>query len=145
MLIPIGHEHQQVTRLPWVTITLVAANVAAFLLTLPLVNQHAEEVRLRALQVVQFAREHPYLRLPKQFVRVIPARRPPPNLAPEVIAEEQVRLDSLMSQFQARASASVYRTYGYIPAEPRLLAMFTSMFMHGGWLHLIGNMLFLWL
>ncbi|MBI4839922.1 MAG: rhomboid family intramembrane serine protease [candidate division NC10 bacterium] len=145
MLIPIGHEHQQVTRLPWVTITLVAANVAVFLLTLPIMNQHAEEVRLRAREVVQFAREHPYLRLPKQFVRVVPARRPPPNLAPEVIAEEQVRLDSLMSQFQARASASVYRTYGYIPAEPRLLAMFTSMFMHGGWLHLIGNMLFLWL
>ena len=52
MLIPIGHEHQQVTRLPWVTITLVAANVAVFLLTLPLVNQHAEEVRLRAREVV---------------------------------------------------------------------------------------------
>jgi len=145
MLIPIGHESQQVTRLPWVTITLVAANVAVFLLTLPLVNQHAEEVRQRAREVVQFAREHPYLRLPNQFARVIPAGRPPPNLGPEVIAEEQARLDGLMSQFQASASASVYRTYGYIPAEPRLLSMFTSMFMHGGWFHLIGNMLFLWL
>ncbi len=28
-----------------------------------------------------------------------------------------------------------------IPAE---LTVFTSMFMHGGWMHLIGNMLFLW-
>jgi membrane associated rhomboid family serine protease len=25
-----------------------------------------------------------------------------------------------------------------------LLALFTSMFLHGGWLHIIGNMLFLW-
>ena len=145
MLIPIGHAEQQVTRLPWVTITLVAANVAAFLLTLPIVDRHAEETRLRAREVVQFAREHPYLSLPKQFSRLMPARRPPLNLSNEVLAEEQARLDGLVSQLQATMSASVYRTYGYIPAEPRLLALFTSMFMHGGWFHLIGNMLFLWL
>src|SRR5947209_4832354 len=26
-----------------------------------------------------------------------------------------------------------------------LLTIFTSMFMHGGWLHILGNMLFLWI
>ncbi len=31
-----------------------------------------------------------------------------------------------------------------IPASPYVTA-FTSMFMHGGWLHLIGNMLFMWI
>ena len=31
---------------------------------------------------------------------------------------------------------------GYIPAS---LTILTSMFMHGGWLHLIGNMVFLWI
>jgi membrane associated rhomboid family serine protease len=48
--------------------------------------------------------------------------------------------------------------YGFIPYEivkaveltPQLpasiyLTPFTSMFMHGGWMHLIGNMLFLWI
>ncbi|MCP4042608.1 MAG: rhomboid family intramembrane serine protease, partial [Gammaproteobacteria bacterium] len=29
----------------------------------------------------------------------------------------------------------------WIPAE---LTVLTSLFLHGGWLHLIGNMLFLW-
>ncbi len=28
---------------------------------------------------------------------------------------------------------------------PAWLTLFTSMFMHGGWMHLIGNMLFLWI
>ena len=28
--------------------------------------------------------------------------------------------------------------------EPRFLALVTSMFLHGGWFHLLGNMLFLW-
>lgn len=48
--------------------------------------------------------------------------------------------------------------YGFIPVElmssveltPQIpasawLTPFTSMFMHGGWMHLIGNMLFLWI
>ena len=28
---------------------------------------------------------------------------------------------------------------------PRFVSPFTSMFLHGGWLHLLGNMLFLWI
>lgn len=49
------------------------------------------------------------------------------------------------------------RTWSTIPAEyaqqtdldpthggPFWITAFTSMFMHGGWMHLIGNMLFLW-
>lgn len=44
-------------------------------------------------------------------------------------------------------NAFIYE-YGSIPAETiqgqDLFTLFTSMFLHGGWLHLIGNMLFLW-
>jgi membrane associated rhomboid family serine protease len=29
--------------------------------------------------------------------------------------------------------------------EERILPLFTSTFMHGGWLHLIGNMIYLWI
>jgi membrane associated rhomboid family serine protease len=28
---------------------------------------------------------------------------------------------------------------------PRFASVFTSMFLHGGWMHLLGNMLFLWI
>lgn len=31
------------------------------------------------------------------------------------------------------------------PGPPPLLTIVTSMFMHGGWMHLLGNMLFLWI
>jgi membrane associated rhomboid family serine protease len=34
--------------------------------------------------------------------------------------------------------------YGLVPAHPRLSSLVTSMFLHGGWSHIIGNMLFLW-
>jgi membrane associated rhomboid family serine protease len=32
-----------------------------------------------------------------------------------------------------------------IPAEFRASTLITSMFLHGGWMHLIGNMWFLWI
>ena len=52
----------------------------------------------------------------------------------------------------------VVMQFGFIPIElthgaeltpyahfPTIGTVFTSMFMHGGWLHLIGNMLYLWI
>lgn len=40
-------------------------------------------------------------------------------------------------------------TYGAIPKfimhGQRLFTLFTSLFLHGGWMHLIGNMMFLWI
>ena len=47
MLIPIGHEDQQVRRLPWMTVLLVAANVLVFLLTNQIAQQQAAETRQR--------------------------------------------------------------------------------------------------
>ena len=35
--------------------------------------------------------------------------------------------------------------YGMIPARFQLIDLFTSIWLHGGWLHLIGNMWFLWI
>jgi membrane associated rhomboid family serine protease len=59
------------------------------------------------------------------------------------------------------ALARLFRQYGLVPAEltssfgsgghqgsplsSELFTIFTSMFLHGGWLHLIGNMLYLWI
>ena len=35
--------------------------------------------------------------------------------------------------------------YGLIPDRFHIWAVFTSMFLHGGWMHIIGNMWFLWI
>lgn len=34
---------------------------------------------------------------------------------------------------------------GRMPGLPAEVTLFTSMFLHGGWMHLIGNMLYLWI
>jgi membrane associated rhomboid family serine protease len=35
--------------------------------------------------------------------------------------------------------------YGMVPDEFTFRALFTSMFLHGGWMHVLGNMWFLWI
>ncbi len=51
-------------------------------------------------------------------------------------------------QFMYQAEGSLICEFGCVPNEvvagEDYLSLLTSMFMHGGWMHLIGNMLFLW-
>ena len=44
-----------------------------------------------------------------------------------------------------RGREALVFTYGVVPARLDLVAIFTSMFLHGGWLHFLGNMLYLWI
>ena len=37
------------------------------------------------------------------------------------------------------------QTYGVVPADVRLSTLVTSMFLHGSWSHVIGNMWYLWI
>ncbi len=46
---------------------------------------------------------------------------------------------------QVSAYDLVVFRYGFRPGSASLLTLFSSMFLHGGWMHLIGNMLFLWI
>jgi len=53
---------------------------------------------------------------------------------------------------QGQASEAFFANFSLVPAEvtethspDAYRTIFTSMFMHGGWLHLIGNMWFLWI
>jgi len=39
----------------------------------------------------------------------------------------------------------VYKTGGYKPGDPSLLSLFLCMFLHAGFAHIFGNMLFLWI
>ena len=44
----------------------------------------------------------------------------------------------------AYAMNQFVETWGLVPDRLHLTSLFTSMFLHGGWTHILGNMLFLW-
>ena len=54
-----------------------------------------------------------------------------------VFLYEQTLSEPLLQQFVG--------TYALIPAWFSIPALFTSQFLHGGWMHIISNMLYLWI
>ncbi|MCP4396850.1 MAG: rhomboid family intramembrane serine protease [bacterium] len=59
--------------------------------------------------------------------------------------KEQNSLNTFIREFEAAYDDDFYIKYGYIPSRGGVLTIFSSIFLHGGFFHLLFNMLFLWL
>ena len=59
-----------------------------------------------------------------------------------------IALNIAIFLYQLQFPDALVGEFGSVPAATvrgeNLLTLFTSMFLHGGWAHLIGNMIFLW-
>jgi len=116
MILPIS-DSPNPRGTPWMTIALIAANVLVYLLvTLPLSGQ----------------RPAPNDPLFHEYLRTI-AQSLPPNVSIRDLALHTSAYDLVVFE------------YGFRPAALGVVTAFTSMFLHGGLLHLAGNMLFLWI
>jgi membrane associated rhomboid family serine protease len=60
-------------------------------------------------------------------------------------AKLQEEMDSLNAEYVKLLATSLADQYAFVPAHPRLITYVTANFLHGGWMHIIGNMWFLWL
>jgi membrane associated rhomboid family serine protease len=125
LIVPLGHERTTLRRLPWVTI-------AVALLCIVL------QIRANAVEVdvlTDVARlEGQALALEEQL-----------ESAPVVEAALASQLQRVRDQRDAALEQLPSNRLGYRPKTDGLRRMLTSAFAHGGWLHLIGNLLFLYL
>jgi membrane associated rhomboid family serine protease len=58
---------------------------------------------------------------------------------------EYSKWKKLRKNYEQKQLRIVSMKYGFRPAHPRIYTFFTYMFLHGGFGHLFGNMIFLWL
>jgi membrane associated rhomboid family serine protease len=123
VVIPV-HDVNPLRRTPVITIALVVANFVVFLLTLAPQSGGTDAGRL-CRQAAFYDR---YAAIPREMIDNRPLRRVPTG---EVRAVGS----------NAVACATSRPGYHKIPA----LSVLSAMFLHGGWLHLLGNMLFLWI
>jgi membrane associated rhomboid family serine protease len=167
MLIPLRHENMEGRRWPVVTFTLIALNILVFLGThWKMEDQSPERAEVR-MHLILLAAMHPELKMSEdvqQFIsdvqRKIPEafwkQIPNPNRKVEDAWDARIRaisdpeelqaeMDSLAQRFEEQEKSSILDNYGFVPAHARPITYLTSMFLHTGWLHLIGNMWFLWL
>ena len=102
---------------PWVTYGLIAANVLVYLVvSLPLSTQPVDP-------------SHPLL---AEYLQVV-LRALPSGVSPQQVINQISAYDLVTYEF------------GFKPAQPNIVSLFTSMFLHAGLAHLGGNMLFLWI
>ena len=62
---------------------------------------------------------------------------------------EELRAQTNMSRLDLLGHATAFDLFtfrwGYRPAAPSAITLFSSLFLHGGWMHLLSNMLFLYI
>ena len=74
---------------------------------------------------------------------VIPSRRTP------VVTIGLIVLTSLVFLYELRLDAremyALARAFGVVPEDPSLPGLLATTFIHDGWIHVVGNMLYLWI
>jgi membrane associated rhomboid family serine protease len=118
----LGDESHHNGKFPWVTCALVATNVVVFLLQVALGERFTNGYSLVPAEITEFRdivkKERIHFKIPEHYRDRYG------------IQHKQVR--------------DQYVTINHYPGPfPIVLTLFTSMFMHGGVMHLIGNMWFL--
>jgi membrane associated rhomboid family serine protease len=120
------------------------------------VREDTREISARYREAIEYQVAHPYLETPKPLVDLIgpegvaqlaqirKAYGPPSN-EPALLANEQRRLDDLTAEVTRLREQQPHLRLSYVPARGGVVPMFTSMFLHAGLMHLIGNLLFFFL
>jgi membrane associated rhomboid family serine protease len=79
---------------------------------------------------------------------MIPLRDVIPSRTTPYITVTIIVLNALAWLFEISLGDSLplfLQTYGVVPADFRVSTLITSMFLHGSWMHVIGNMWYLWI
>lgn len=116
MILPLG-DSPNPPGIPFVTYAILAANVAIFtLISVPLSNTVANP-------------NDPAVR---EYVRIV-LEHAPQGASPRALLQQVSAYDLFVFE------------NGFRPAAPRIGTLLFSLFLHAGLMHLVGNMLFLWI
>lgn len=166
MLIPIRHENMTARRWPVITLALIVLNTVVFLGTNSTIEDQAAQLGPVKARILSLAAQHPDLTMPadvQEFVTTVREHQPaawkefqhPSNQLENLLGTHsdssadpealQDQMDSLATQYSKLEASSILDQYAFIPTVRKPVTYLTASFLHGGWLHLIGNMWFLWL
>jgi len=156
MIIPIGHKSDTVRRLPWITFTIMAVCLVVHIVITATMRKQIHDMGVTVQELFNYYFTHPYLELDPEIGKLLGIEDQlekieefleTPAVKPDrlTIRSQQEELDRLTEKFKGIYQNIPYRKYGFIPAQQTLLGLLAYMFIHGGWLHLLGNLLFLYL
>lgn len=121
-------------------------------------NKQKKVLENQLVELFRFYFEHPYLELDSGIKKLLSPgeeniekllstyriyNKPPESSL--ALEEEQEHLNQIAVRVNRLVGKIPYRKWGLIPTNKKVLTLVTHMFIHGGWLHLIGNLLLLYL
>ncbi len=153
LVIPIGQEHGEVRRQPWVSYGIVAFNVVIFGM-LWLASSGSEvpaKFEAQARVVTDYLIRNPYLTVPPELTAFYGrrglqllehAKAGAPRPDSWVVRRQQQKLNTMAAELFAIGRELPLLKPGFIPGAPDALAAVSSLFVHASLLHLLGNMIF---
>src|ERR1700728_451693 len=168
MIVPLSHENLRGRRWPWITIALIVLNAIVFLCTNGTMEQQMTETGQVELRVLFLSAQYPdaqltpaakdlvaaiRLQYPDQYHQLAAKFQDEADQAARGVEgvrrlsplEADVEMAQLCAQLSEVQQSSIAWNYAFHPVDPKPWSYLTASFLHGGWLHIIFNMWFLWL
>jgi membrane associated rhomboid family serine protease len=167
MILPIGHEDSKVNRIPWATISIIALCILIHLVTFKKVDRAVEKANQTFQQLFVYYLTHPYLEMDPVIGKLLTGNESKDEEGNEISEmfsqlgkafgktrenepdeyvkeEEQQKLDEMVQTLKAVLDEIPYKKWGFVPTKKSFATLLSYMFVHGGWWHLFGNLLLLY-
>ncbi len=161
MILPYAHSGLGLSRIPWATIAIIGICVLAYGLTGGASDREWEIVIGLLTEIDEAYTANPSLEIdPRILEHILQSHRVDENQREvflELLAERAARnpmpgaavtqqeFDRLTIEYWNTLRSSPDFRLGLVPAAITPWGLITHQFMHGGWVHLISNMMFLFL
>ncbi|MBI5536899.1 MAG: rhomboid family intramembrane serine protease [Deltaproteobacteria bacterium] len=151
LILPLRHSDLVARRWPIVTSAIIVLNLIVFFASMAALRSQNQQWEQERVKVIEYLQEHPYLSVPGgESAYALPKTRAgkAPRLSPpdaDGLQSEQLELEQRVLRAETVREHSVFNQFGYRPRYWNVMTLFTSQFLHGGFLHILMNMWFLWL
>lgn len=165
MIFPFWVQGLAEKRWPYVTTGLIVINCVVFLMTHARIEQEMRDTARLEVPILLIAAAHPDAQPPAEIKPLVDSFAQDQKelwdgvrtgkQAPISEWDREMRdwgagqasseMAALTEQLEQVQQDSVLQNYALYPYRPTILSFCTATFLHGGWLHLIFNMWFLWL
>ncbi|OGL45544.1 MAG: hypothetical protein A2161_21200 [Candidatus Schekmanbacteria bacterium RBG_13_48_7] len=161
-LLPFGHD-AYIKKIPYVTFVLIGINVLIFLITSQIVPSREENFSKVKIEY-DFFRSVAYQKYSQEIEKELGLEEKDLSLIKKIkiieneivkrlnehkfndlSQEEYDQWNNINDKYQKAKDKLIFPKYGFVPGNFKFYGLITSLFLHAGFFHLFGNMLFLYL